>query len=190
MASRSGYKRRWIAAAHSVATSAVTSEATQHLFESDSENFPEHSDVDSSYIQTVGGLRDLYPPTLRDLYPFTGPLGSLTLGSFHLVTLRDLYPFTGPLGSLTLGSFHLVTLRDLYPFTGPLGSLTLGSFHLVSGKDLKWRRGGGGRAVVGETTRPSSLPSKMTKQKYIVEKSDHKKGDHKIYCCTYNSKYC
>ena len=136
----------------------------------------------SSYIQTVGGLRDLYPPTLRDLYPFTGPLGSLTLGSFHLVTLRDLYPFTGPLGSLTLGSFHLVTLRDLYPFTGPLGSLTLGSFHLVtlrdlypftgplgsltlgsfhlvSGKDLKWRRGGGGRAVVGETTRPSSLPS-------------------------------
>ena len=32
-----------------------------------------------------------------------------------------------------------------------------------------------GRAVVGETTRPSSpLPSKMTKQKYIVEKSDHK----------------
>ena len=29
-----------------MATSAVTSEATQHLFESDSENFPEHSDVD------------------------------------------------------------------------------------------------------------------------------------------------
>ena len=45
MASRSGYKR-WIAAARSVATSAVTSEATQHLFESDSEKFPEHSDVD------------------------------------------------------------------------------------------------------------------------------------------------
>ena len=45
MASQSGYKIRWIAAARSVAASAITSEAMQHLHESDCENFSEHSDV-------------------------------------------------------------------------------------------------------------------------------------------------
>ena len=45
MASQNGYKRRCIAAARSVATSAVTTKATQHPLESDNEHFSEHSDL-------------------------------------------------------------------------------------------------------------------------------------------------
>ena len=39
MASRNGYKRRWIAAARFVATSAITTEAANGPIESDSEHF-------------------------------------------------------------------------------------------------------------------------------------------------------
>ncbi len=46
MASRSGYKRQWISATHSVATSALIPHPNQHIIESDSASFSEHSDAD------------------------------------------------------------------------------------------------------------------------------------------------
>ena len=46
MASRSGYKRRWISTARSLVTSAVIPEAKQHLIESDSAGVSEHCETD------------------------------------------------------------------------------------------------------------------------------------------------
>ena len=46
MASRNGYKIQWISAAHSVATSSVNAETSQHVIESNSASFSEDSNTD------------------------------------------------------------------------------------------------------------------------------------------------
>ena len=52
MASRNGYKRRWISAARSVATSSLNAEASQHVIESNSASFSEDSNTDCFEVES------------------------------------------------------------------------------------------------------------------------------------------